>query len=134
MSFEFTVSDVIPATPEAIYQAWMSSKDHAGMTGSKRAEIGAAVGDAFTAWDGYISGKNLVLDPGRQIVQSWRTTRFTPADADSRIEVTLEAVTGGTRVTLVHSKVPEGHTSYRDGGWQSNYFEPMKRWFGKQVR
>jgi uncharacterized protein YndB with AHSA1/START domain len=131
MSFDFTVSEVIPATPEQIYAAWLSSAGHTGMTGAKRAESGAAVGDPFTAHDGYITGKNLALEPGRRIVQSWRTTRFTEADPDSRIEVTLEPVPGGTRVTLVHSGVPDGHTGYQDGGWQHNYFDPMKRYFSK---
>jgi len=26
---------------------------------------------------------------------------------------------------------PDGHTSYRDGGWQNSYFEPMKKHFGR---
>jgi len=131
MSFDFTVSDVIPATPEAIYAAWLNSAGHTGMTGAKRAEAGAAVGDRFTAHDGYITGKNLVLEPGRRIVQSWRTTRFTDADPDSQIEVTLQPVAGGTRVTVAHSRVPDGHTGYQDGGWQHNYFDPMKAYFAK---
>jgi activator of HSP90 ATPase len=131
MSFDFTVSDVIPATSEAIYQAWLSSAGDAGMTGAKRAEIVPHVGGKFTVWDGYITGRTLGLEPGRRIVQSWRTTRFTAADPDSRIEVTLEPVPGGTRVTVAHGNVPDGHTSYRDGGWHDNYFEPMKRWFAK---
>ena len=131
MSFEFTVSDVIPATPAAIYAAWLDSAGHTGMTGGKRAEAGAAVGDRFTAHDGYISGETLVLEPDRRIVQSWRTTRFTDADPDSRIEISLAPAPGGTRVTVAHSLVPDGHTSYRDGGWQHNYFDPMKRYFAK---
>ena len=66
------------------------------MTGGA-ATASAAVGGAFTAWDNYISGCNLALEPGRRIVQSWRTTRFTAEDADSQIEVLLEAVGGATR-------------------------------------
>ena len=31
MSFEFSVSDTIPATPEQIYDAWLSSDGHAGI-------------------------------------------------------------------------------------------------------
>ena len=98
------------------------------MTGGK-ATASPAEGGAFTAWDGYISGRNLVLEPGRRIVQSWRTTRFTAEDPDSQIEVLLEPVAGGTRLTLHHTNVPDGHTGYQDGGWQDHYFEPMKRWF-----
>jgi len=43
--------------------------------------------------------------------------------------VLLEPVPGGTRITVRHSNVPDGHTSYRDGGWQRSYFEPMKKYF-----
>lgn len=34
MPVEFEVSQVFPATPEAIYQAWLSSDGHTAMTGS----------------------------------------------------------------------------------------------------
>ena len=130
MPFEFSLSDVIPASPQAIYDAWLSSRGHGEMTGNKPARISACEGDDFTAWNGYISGRNLKLEPGRRIVQSWRTTRFKDDDADSEIEVLLEPVAGGTLVTVRHRNVPDGHTSYRDGGWQKSYFEPMKRYFG----
>src|SRR5208337_1777476 len=64
------VSAVLPAEPKAVYDAWMSSKGHAAMTGSP-AKITARVGGAFSAWDGYISGKNLELEQGARILQSW---------------------------------------------------------------
>jgi uncharacterized protein YndB with AHSA1/START domain len=132
MSYSFTLTDIIPAPPAAIYDAWLSSRAHTDMTGSKAtqsARIGAKVG----AWGGYISGQNLELVPGRRIVQSWRTTKFTDADPDSTISVTLRAVPGGTRITLRHSGVPNSHTGYEQGGWQSNYFAPMKTYFAKQA-
>jgi len=129
MSFDFSVSDVIPAAPRAIYDAWLSSAGHAGMTGGKVSAMSDQVGGSFTVWDGFINGKNLALEPGKRILQSWRSTRFTTDDADSRIEVLLEPAPGGTRVTVKHMNVPDGHTSYRDGGWQKSYFDPMKKYF-----
>jgi len=130
MAFEFSVADVIPASPQQIYDAWLDGRAHAAMTGGQPARISAQTGVDFAVWNGYITGRNLTLEPGRRIVQSWRTTKFTKADADSRIEVLLEPVAGGTKVTVRHTNVPDGHTSYRDGGWQKSYFEPMKRYFG----
>ena len=115
-----------------IYNAWLSSDGHAAMTGSKAAATSSAVGASFTVWDGYITGKNLALEPGQRIVQSWRTTKFTDGDPDSKIEVTLARADGGTRVSVRHSGVPDGHTSYRDGGWQRSYFDPMKAYFAKK--
>jgi hypothetical protein len=32
-------------------------------------------------------------------------------------------------LTLEHSNVPDEHKSYEEGGWQSNYFEPMIVYF-----
>jgi activator of HSP90 ATPase len=88
----------------------------------------AKVGGRFTAWDGYIAGKNLRLEPQRRIVQSWRTTEFKQIDADSEIDVQLEAVGKRTKITLRHSNVPEGHSGYKTG-WQTCYFDPMKAYF-----
>ena len=129
MAIEFSVSNVIPATPPEIYDAWLSSKGHAGITGGQAAQASAGVGDSFTAWNGYISGKNMELEPGRRIVQSWRTTEFAELDPDSQIELLLEPVAGGTKLTLNHSNVPDGHTTYREG-WQTHYFDTMKAHFG----
>ena len=134
MSFDFTVSDIIAARPQAIYDAWLDSKSHAVMTGGKVARMSAVPGGSFTVWGGYITGKNLMLEPGKRILQSWRTTKFTPQDPDSEIEIVLEPVSGGTRVTVNHRNVPDGHTSYRDGGWQRSYFEPMKQYFSAKLK
>jgi activator of HSP90 ATPase len=129
MSFEFSVSDVVPASAQDIYNAWLSSSGHANITGGQPAQISAQEGAAFTVWNGYITGRNLQLEPGRRIVQSWRTTKFTANDPDSQIEVLLQPAPGGTKVTVHHTNVPDGHTSYRDGGWQRSYFDPMKEHF-----
>ena len=128
MAVDFLVSDVLPAAPEAIYGAWLSSRDHGAMTGAD-AEIDPRPGGAFTAWDGYISGTTIELEPGRRIVQAWRTSEFDPADPDSRIEVLLEAADGGTRITLNHSNIPDGQPDYEQG-WRDNYFDPMREYFG----
>jgi activator of HSP90 ATPase len=129
MSFEFSVSDLIPAGAQDIYDAWLSSSGHERITGGQPAQISAREGAEFTVWNGYITGRNLQLEPGRRIVQSWRTTKFTANDPDSQIEVLLQPSPGGTKVTVHHTNVPDGHTSYRDGGWQRSYFDPMKEHF-----
>jgi activator of HSP90 ATPase len=122
------MSAVIPADPKAVYTAWMSSKGHAAMTGSG-AKISAKVGSGYSAWDGYITGKTLVLDPGSRIVQTWRTTDFEDDEPDSRLEVLLEKAKTGTRMTLVHTDIPAGHGPEYRKGWLDFYFKPMKEYF-----
>ncbi len=130
MTYDFTVTDLIPAQPKQIYDAWLDSRGHAKMTGDRPAAITADSGQRFVLLKGFVIGKNLTLEPGRRIVQSLRTKEFLESDADSQIEVLLEPVPGGTKVTIHHTSVPDRLASYREAGWQKNYFEPMKRFFG----
>jgi uncharacterized protein YndB with AHSA1/START domain len=131
--YSFTLTTTIPASAQEIYDAWLDSFTHSEMTGGE-ASISDEIGADLSAWDGYITGRNLELVPGERIVQSWRTTHFTDEHEDSIIAVTLEEVEDGTLLTLVHSNVPDGQTSYEQGGWQEQYFEPMKEYFGKRKR
>lgn len=130
MAYEFTVVDVIPATPKQIYDTWLDSRGHAKMTGNRPATVTANEGRWFTALKGFVVGKNVTLEPNHRIVQMLRTREFLESDADSQIEVVLETVSDGTRITIRHMNVPDHLTKYRDAGWQSNYFEPMKQFFG----
>ena len=98
------------------------------MTGST-AKVTGKVGGKFSAWDGYISGRTLELTPDQRIVQAWRTTEFPEEAPDSRLELVLEKVASGTKVTLTHSEMPEDQVeSYRQG-WEDFYFKPMKAFF-----
>jgi activator of HSP90 ATPase len=98
------------------------------MTGGA-AHIDPTIGGYHSEWDSYITGRTLELEPNRRIVQSWRTAEF-PADSpDSHLEVLLEAVEGGTKLTLKHSRIPEGQGKSYESGWVENYFDPMKRYF-----
>jgi activator of HSP90 ATPase len=131
MGYDFEVVDVLPGTPEAIYEAWMSSAGHSAMTGAE-AHVDPSVGGAFDAWDGYITGRTLTLEPGLRIVQSWRTSEFSDAHEDSQIEVLLVPVGDGTKVTIRHTNVPDGQLGYEQGGWQESYFDPMRGYFAER--
>jgi uncharacterized protein YndB with AHSA1/START domain len=130
MPYEFQLTTIIPASPQEIYDSWLDTVAHSEMTGGE-ALMSGELGAEISAWEGYISGRNLELIPGERIVQSWRTTKFTDEHGDSVISVTLEVVDGGTLLTLIHSNVPDEQTSYEQGGWQEYYFEPMREYFSK---
>jgi uncharacterized protein YndB with AHSA1/START domain len=125
-----TLWEIFPASPREIYEAWLSSA-HGKMVGST-ATVDPRVGGAFTAWDGYIRGTTLELEPYRRIVQAWRTTQFPPASPDSRFELMLEQVEGGTRLTIRHTEIPEGQGGIYEQGWIDHYFRPMKEYFARK--
>ena len=127
MAVEFELSHEIPASPETIYSAWLSSEEHSNMTGGA-ATVTNAVGGTFEAWDGYIEGKNLELEPSKRILQSWRTAEFADTDEDSLLEILLEAQETGTLLTIRHSNLPEHGMQYKQG-WVDSYFIPMLEYF-----
>jgi|SRR5208337_4287437 len=133
MPYAFTLTTNLPASAQEIYDAWLDSLAHSEMTGGA-ASMSDEIDAEVSAWDGYITGRNLELMPGQRIVQSWRTTRFSDDHEDSIITVTLEEVEDGTLVTLMHSNVPDEQTSYERGGWEQRYFEPMRNYFASRAR
>jgi activator of HSP90 ATPase len=130
MMESFTISTTFSVAPEEIYVAWLSSEGHSAMTGS-RAEVEEGTGGAFKAWDGYIWGMTLELEAPRRIVQAWRTSEFPEDSPDSRVEILLEKVPGGTKITLVHTDIPDGQGDGYKQGWEDFYFTPMREYFSK---
>ncbi|MFW9851084.1 MAG: SRPBCC domain-containing protein, partial [Candidatus Thorarchaeota archaeon] len=88
------------------------------------------VGGRFTAWDEYIEGTTEELEMNQRIVQRWRTTDFPNDSPDSLVEIILEAVEKGTKMTLIHSEIPDGQKESYKKGWKDFYFSPMKEYFG----
>jgi uncharacterized protein YndB with AHSA1/START domain len=131
--YAFTLTTTIPASPQEIYEAWLDSAVHSQMTGGE-ASMSDETDAEVSAWDGYITGRNLELVPGERIVQTWRTTQFTDEHEDSQITVTLEAVEEGTLLTLEHTNVPDEQKSYELSGWETHYFDPMKKYFANRKR
>jgi len=123
-----SLSEVIPARPERIYAAWLSSDEHTAFTGDK-AVVEPFVGGKHSAFDGYAVGQTVELQPGRRIVQTWRAEDFPLGSPDSRVEVTLEETVGGTMVTSLHTDIPSGQGASCRDGWVKFYLEPLKGYF-----
>lgn len=118
----------MPATPDEVYEAYTNPKIHSEFTGAK-ATGEPEVGEDFTAWDGYIDGQYVELEPGKRIVQLWSTSEW-PKDADpSTLELTFDEEKGGTKITLVQTDVPSEQSSDYDSGWHESYWEPMTAYF-----
>lgn len=125
------VTTTVPVAPTTLYFAWIDSTQHAAMTGGGPAKIDGNVGAKYTAMNGYISGKLVILDLGRRMVMSWRTTDF-PKDApDSRVEIHLEALGPSSRILVLHTEIPEGQAEKYKALWNEKYFAPMRAYFSK---
>lgn len=112
------------STPHEVYEALMDSKKHAAFSGGK-ASISRAVGGKISAYDNYITGKNIELVPDKKIVQDWRAVDWSEGYF-SRITFEFSAIPEGTRLDFTHTDLPEGTEEEFTQGWIDNYWVPMK--------
>jgi len=127
----FQVEAIIPAEPDRVFAAWMDSREHAAFTGGGEAVVESWSGGRFIAWDGYMHGIILGLEPGKRIVQTWRTSEFAPESRDSRLAVEFEQARGGTRVRIRHTDLPPDQVKRYEKGWIEHYLKPLGRYFAK---
>jgi activator of HSP90 ATPase len=88
------------------------------------------VGGKFTAWGSHISGINLVLSPGKKIVQAWRAKDWWP-DHYSVVTFNLQKIKGGTKLHFVQVGVPPHRYHGHYNGWIEAYWNPMKEMITK---
>ncbi len=129
MADSFEISKFFPGTPAVeLFNAWLESEAHSAFTGSP-ARVDPGEGAEFSAWDGYISGRTLAVEPHSRILQSWRTTEFPEGSPDSQLEILFEDKGDGTQLTLIHTDIPDGQGENYRQGWQEYYFIPMQEYF-----
>ena len=113
-------------SPNALFEMYLDSKKHSQSTGLP-AHIRRKVGGRFRAFAGKLEGKNLLIEPGKQIVQLWRATHSKKEDWSILI-LTFSKVAGGAQLDLVHVGVPAyDHKGVREG-WPKYYWRPWKKY------
>ena len=127
MKAAFEMKVKFPVKASMIYNAWLDSKTHSEMTGGE-ASCSNLEGEEFSAWDGYIAGKNIQLNPYEKIIQSWRTSDFKNNDEDSELTIEIHETEEGCELLLIHKNIPEGQPDYKQG-WIDHYFNPMRIYF-----
>ncbi|NOQ76136.1 MAG: hypothetical protein GQ574_29315 [Crocinitomix sp.] len=122
---KIVIATELNVDPATAYNAWLDSDGHEEMTGGG-ASFTNQVGAEFTAWDGYIFGKILELNPNKRVLQTWRTSEFEESTADSIVEVTFAPSDNGTLFTLTHTALDsEASVEKYSIGWEQHYIEPM---------
>ena len=120
------------ATPERLYRTYLSARAHATACGGwGKAKIQARVGGRM-AMATHITGKFLLLVPGRLIVQTWRGSNWKASDLDSVLILAFSRVRGACRLVMIHAHVPDAHAKSITKGWHTYYWRPWKKYLGKR--
>jgi activator of HSP90 ATPase len=115
------------ASPREVYDMLVNSKKHQSLSGMP-AKISKKVGGKFTAWGSHLTGVNLVLKPGKKIVQAWRATGWWP-DHYSIAIFDISKVRGGSKLKFTQIGIPPSRYSGHYRGWIETYWTPMKEIF-----
>lgn len=127
---EINHSVTINAAPAAVFKALMDSKQHSQFTGEP-AKMSAKVGGAFSCYDGYIQGFNLELQVSKLIVQAWKSENW-PKETWSVVTFKLAKLAGGrTKLSFTQVGVPAGDYKDKNKGWQTHYWQPLKKFLEK---
>lgn len=112
--------------PDELFELYMDSKKHSAATDAP-AKLSRKVGGAWHAHGGAIRGKNLLIIPGKLIVQSWRAKHWKKEDLSILI-LRFGKAPGGTHLHLVHVGVPGYDYKGVSQGWSSYYWKPWKKY------
>ena len=119
-------SVLIPATPRQVYDAFMDAKKHTAFTGYAT-RIDPKVGGYFATCGNRNCGYNLILQPGRRIVQAWSQRSFHPHY--TIIDIRLKKEGKGTRLDFHQTGARASAISWLRPGWRQTYWEPLKAYF-----
>jgi len=125
MPRQIIMATLLPAPPERLFDMYLDPAAHAAITGAP-VMIAPSPGAPFHAFNGFLTGTILHVEPKRLIVQTWRSVNF-PADAlDSVLVLSFWRQEGGGRIELVHVNVPVEDFAGVSNGWEQYYWAPWR--------
>jgi len=120
------------ALARELFELYLDSRKHAAATGAP-AKLSRKIGGAWQAHGGIIGGRNLLIEPGRLIVQSWRAKFWKKKDI-SILVLGFTKTRRGTLVELVHVGVPYYDRKGVRAGWPKYYWKPWKEYLADRNR
>jgi uncharacterized protein YndB with AHSA1/START domain len=129
---------VFKASRKRVYEALIDAKQFSkvvmlsaamktGMApGMKQTEVSNEAGGAFTAFGGYVTGRQIELVPNERIVQVWRAGSWDPgAYSIAKFEFVDQG--SGSKIVFDHTGFPRGTAEHLAAGWRMNYWEPLEK-------
>ena len=110
-----------------LFDIFVNPKKHSAIHGGATTKISDKEGDHFSLLNGNLKGRNLLIVPGRMIVQAWRGNVWEKDDLDSVLSLVFSDNRTGAQIEMVHAFTPNQFTEL----WNEIYWQPMKE-FVKQ--
>lgn len=112
-------------TAAILYDLYMNEKKHTLVTGSA-AKIRSKPGSLFSAYGGYINGKNIHLVKNKLIVQTWKAKGWDRSAVESTFIINFEQKGKDVILHMVHANLPENVAASISKGWKDHYWKLWK--------
>lgn len=117
---------IFPTDAPDLYKCIMDARIHSSFTGSE-AIIQDKEGTEFSVFDGYAHGKNIVLERGKKIIQTWRANEDNwPEGHFSEVVFMFKDIAAGCELDFYHTAIPEAYADAIENGWKEYYWEPLR--------
>lgn len=117
--------------PIELYKLITDSTLHTSITKTE-ANISDLPNTDFTLFGGYINGTNILLEPGKVIIQEWQAKEEEwPEYHYSTVQYKMTELDGGTHLTFIHKGIPEPCFENISNGWNEYYWEPIKKYLNQ---
>jgi activator of HSP90 ATPase len=114
-----------PTTAADLYNCIMDARIHSSFTGDE-AIIEDKEGALFSVFGGYATGKNIVVERGKKIIQTWRAEEEGwPKDYYSEVVFVFTDTEGGCKLDFYHTGIPSHKADAIAKGWHEYYWEPL---------
>lgn len=107
-------------TPERLFELYADPRQHAAAIGGP-VEMEPRPDGRFSALGG-LTGRTLLIEPPRLIVQTWRANVWRPDEADSVLILAFASTPAGAHVQLVQANVPDHLYQTIEDGWPRHYW------------
>jgi activator of HSP90 ATPase len=122
----------IPAPPGRVYDLLADAEALSALSGKSGAAARSAGGE-FTAFDGYVTGRQVELVPGERIVQAWRFPVWEPG-VYSIVRFTLVPANSGTMLAIDQDGEPADWHDHVCANWPTFYLNPLVKHFTAHER
>ena len=122
----------LDAEPIYVYSLWIDPPQQ-GLITEAFAKINPTRNGSYELWGGVVRGKFIHLDAPRKIIQTWRTSEFTPQQPSTKLTLNFKPHRQGTRLLITHENIPPEFLSQFQFAWKEFYFPRLKKHFQQKM-
>ncbi len=121
----FKLTRILKSTPHNVFAA-LTEKKFISQWCKSKGIVQPKVDGNFEMFDGWVKGKVLIYEPGKELSYTWKPEDWEKEWKESIVKYNITIHGEGTVVELEHSGFPnKEETDKHKTGWDEHVFDPL---------